>query len=72
MSTPQHVMFGTGAIGLALLEALRRRGETVRLVNHSGHARLPSEVIGVSTSSRDRSWSTAARSAFKPPRSSKP
>jgi hypothetical protein len=25
--TPQHVIFGTGAIGLATLDALRRRGE---------------------------------------------
>jgi prephenate dehydrogenase len=24
---PQHVIFGTGAIGLATLDALRRRGE---------------------------------------------
>ena len=30
---PQHVIFGTGAIGLATLDALRRRGETARLVN---------------------------------------
>ena len=48
MTTPQHVIFGTGAIGLATFEALRRRGETVRLVNRSGHARVPddTEVIG--------------------------
>ncbi len=31
-ATPRHVIFGTGAIGLAALDALRRRGETVRLV----------------------------------------
>jgi nucleoside-diphosphate-sugar epimerase len=35
-ATPRHVIFGTGAIGLATLDALRRRGETVRLVNRSG------------------------------------
>ena len=34
--TPRHVIFGTGAIGLATLDALRRRGETARLVNRSG------------------------------------
>jgi hypothetical protein len=38
---PQHVIFGTGAIGLATLDALRRRGERVRLVNRSGTARDP-------------------------------
>ena len=44
MITPQHVIFGTGAIGLATFEALRRRGETVRLVNRSGHARVPDDT----------------------------
>ncbi|TCO50211.1 nucleoside-diphosphate-sugar epimerase [Kribbella antiqua] len=47
-TTPPHVIFGTGAIGLAAFEALRRRGETVRLVNRSGHAPVPDgvEVFG--------------------------
>src|ERR1044072_8588143 len=46
--TPQHVIFGTGAIGLATLEALRRRGESVRLVNRCGTAPVPAgiEVLG--------------------------
>jgi nucleoside-diphosphate-sugar epimerase len=39
-----HVIFGTGAIGLATLEALLRRGETVRMVNRSGSAAVPEEV----------------------------
>ncbi len=38
MTAPRHVIFGTGAIGLAVLDALRRRGETARLVNRSGSA----------------------------------
>jgi nucleoside-diphosphate-sugar epimerase len=44
----RHVIFGTGAIGLATLEALLRRGETVRMVNRSGSASAPeeAEVIG--------------------------
>jgi nucleoside-diphosphate-sugar epimerase len=48
VTPPQHVIFGTGAVGLATFEALRRRGQTVRLVNRSGHARVPAgtEVIG--------------------------
>ena len=40
-NAPRHVVFGTGAIGLATLEALRRRGESVRMVNRSGSARVP-------------------------------
>jgi uncharacterized protein YbjT (DUF2867 family) len=49
--TPQHVIFGTGAIGLATLDALRRRGERVRLVNRSGTAPVPDdiEVLGGTT-----------------------
>ena len=43
-TTPRHVIFGTGAIGLALLDALRRRGETARLINRSGSARVPDDV----------------------------
>ncbi len=48
MTEVRHVVFGTGPIGLATLDALRRRGETVRLVNRSGHAPVPDdvEVIG--------------------------
>jgi uncharacterized protein YbjT (DUF2867 family) len=33
VTTARHVIFGTGAIGPATCDALRRRGETVRLVN---------------------------------------
>jgi len=47
-ANPRHVVFGTGAIGLATLDALRRRGETVRMVNRSGFAPVPDgvEVVG--------------------------
>jgi nucleoside-diphosphate-sugar epimerase len=52
-STARHVVFGTGAIGLATLDALHRRGETVRLVNRSGHARVPDDVEVVAGDARD-------------------
>jgi len=39
-----HVIFGSGAAGLATLDALRRRGEPVRMVNRSGHAPAPEDV----------------------------
>jgi nucleoside-diphosphate-sugar epimerase len=44
MNTDLHVIFGTGAIGLATLDALRRRGRTVRMVNRSGKAQVPKDV----------------------------
>ena len=43
-ATPRQVIFGTGAIGLATLDALRRRGERVRLVNRSGTAAVPDDI----------------------------
>ena len=43
-ATPRHVIFGTGAVGLATLAALRRRGERVRMVNRSGTAPVPDDV----------------------------
>jgi hypothetical protein len=58
MTTPQHVIFGTGAIGLATFEALRRRGETVRLVNRSGHARVPDDVEVIGGDARDPGFTT--------------
>jgi len=40
-----HVIFGTGAIGLALCESLRRRDVgAIRMVNRSGTAAVPSGV----------------------------
>ena len=55
----RHVIFGTGAIGLATFDALRRRGETVRLVNRSGHARVPDDVEVVGGDARDPAFTTA-------------
>ena len=52
-STPRQVIFGTGAIGLATLDALLRRGETVRMVNRSGSARVPEEVEVVGGNAAD-------------------
>jgi nucleoside-diphosphate-sugar epimerase len=59
MTTARHVIFGTGAIALATLEALRRRGETVRLVNRSGHAAVPDDVEVVGGDARDPAFTTA-------------
>jgi len=59
-ASPRHVIFGTGAIGLATLDALRRRGETVRLVNRSGNARVPDDVEVVGGDASDPEFTTAA------------
>jgi nucleoside-diphosphate-sugar epimerase len=58
MTAPRHVIFGTGAIGLATLDALRRRGETARLVNRSGSARVPSDVEVVAGDARNPGFTT--------------
>ena len=59
MRTPHHVIFGTGAISLALLDALRHRGEIARLVNRSGRAHVPDEVEVIGGDARDPSFTTA-------------
>jgi nucleoside-diphosphate-sugar epimerase len=60
MTTAEHVIFGTGAVGIATLEALRRRGERVRLVNRSGHAAVPDDVEVVGGDARDPGFTAAA------------
>lgn len=64
MSTGLHVIFGTGAIGLATFDALRRRGRTVRLVNRSGQARVPDGVEVAAGDASDPAFAAeAARGA---------
>jgi nucleoside-diphosphate-sugar epimerase len=57
-ATTRHVIFGTGAIGLATLDALRRRGETALLVNRSGHAHVPDDVEVIGGDARDPAFTT--------------
>jgi len=57
---PRHVIFGTGAIGLATLGALRRRGETVGMVNRSGAAPVPEGVEVLGGDASDPAFTTAA------------
>jgi nucleoside-diphosphate-sugar epimerase len=59
-ATPPQVIFGTGAIGLATLEALRRRGERVRMVNRSGTAPVPDDVEVLGGDASDPAFATAA------------
>ena len=40
-----HVVFGTGALGMSVMDALVQRGRCrVRMVNRSGRARVPEGV----------------------------
>lgn len=57
--SPRHLIFGTGAIGLATMDALRARGETVRMVNRSGRAPVPEGVQVVGGDASDPAFSTA-------------
>ncbi|WP_131683058.1 NAD-dependent epimerase/dehydratase family protein [Pseudarthrobacter sp. YALA5] len=61
MNSGLHVVFGTGAIGMATFDALRRRGRTVRLVNRSGQATVPEGVEVVAGDAADPVF--AARAA---------
>ena len=57
MDAVDHVVLGAGAVGMAIAEALARRGESVRVVNRSG---LREPVAGVQ--------SAAGTSAIPPSR----
>jgi nucleoside-diphosphate-sugar epimerase len=48
-----HVVFGTGAIGLALIEELTARDQRVIAVNRSGHAQVPAGVDVVAGDAAD-------------------
>ncbi len=57
----EHVVFGAGAVGLALAEALVDRGETgVRVVHRSGRARVPAGVQVLGGDARDPGFAVAA------------
>jgi nucleoside-diphosphate-sugar epimerase len=58
-STAPHVVFGTGAIGLATMDALRARGERVRMVNRSGRGPVPADVDVVAGDASDPAFTTA-------------
>jgi len=59
MTATRHVIFGTGAIGPATVNALRRRGESVRMVNRSGHADVPDDLEVIGGEARDPAFTTA-------------
>ena len=61
MDTVDHVVLGAGAVGMAVAEALARRGESVRVVNRSG---LREPMAGVQSVAGDVSDPAFAASAI--------
>jgi nucleoside-diphosphate-sugar epimerase len=55
-----HVVFGTGAIGMALIEQLHATGKQVRAVNRSGSADVPEGVEIVGGDATSDEFTTAA------------
>ena len=62
MDAVDHVVLGAGAVGMAVAEALARRGESVRVVNRSG---LREPVAGVQSVAGDVSDPAFAASATR-------
>lgn len=62
MSRDMHVVFGTGATGLATIEILAERGTPVRAVNRSGRAEVPNGVEVVAGDASDPAFATEASS----------
>ncbi len=60
MSNAEHVIFGSGAIGMATFDALQRRGITAKIVNRSGRARVADNVEVIGGDARDPDFATAA------------
>ncbi|MBT8247782.1 MAG: NAD(P)H-binding protein, partial [Acidimicrobiia bacterium] len=57
-----HVVFGTGALGAALIDELVARGESVRAVNRSGTGDVPDGVDIRVGDVRNHSFAQAAAS----------
>jgi hypothetical protein len=54
-----HVVFGTGAVGMSVMDELIQRGpRRVRMVNRSGRARVPHgvEVVGGDATDETFTW----------------
>lgn len=60
-----HVVFGTGAVGMAVMEALLKRGEPVRMVNRSGRGDVPDSVQVLGGDATDADFSRRAAAGAK-------
>jgi nucleoside-diphosphate-sugar epimerase len=55
-----HVVFGTGPVGLAVMDELVRKGKRVRMVNRSGRASVPEGVQVVRGDATDEAFAREA------------
>jgi len=55
-----HVVFGTGPVGLAVMDELIKRGKRVRIVNRSGRASVPADVEVVGGDAADPTFAREA------------
>ena len=60
MTNDLHVVFGTGATGLATIEILAARGTPVRAVNRGGQASVPDGVEVLAGDAMDSAFATKA------------
>lgn len=56
----KHVVFGTGPVGLALVDELHRAGKQVRAVNKTGRADVPDGVEVTAGDASDRGFASEA------------
>jgi nucleoside-diphosphate-sugar epimerase len=55
-----HVVYGTGPVGMSVMDALVQRGRQVRMVNRSGHASVPDDVEVVKGDAADPTFTREA------------
>lgn len=65
MDAVDHVVLGAGAVGMAVAEALARRGESVRVVNRSGLRQLRAGVQSVAGDVTDPAFAASARAGAR-------
>src|SRR5215207_6486758 len=55
-----HVVYGTGPVGLAVMDELVSKGKRVRMVNRSGRASVPEGVEVVGGDATDKAFAQGA------------
>ncbi len=55
-----HVVYGTGPVGMSVMEALVHRGRRVRMINRSGEASVPEGVEVVGGDATDKAFAREA------------
>ncbi|MCU0498909.1 MAG: SDR family oxidoreductase [Anaerolineae bacterium] len=56
----KHVIFGTGPVGLSIMQALITKGESVRMVNRRGRGQIPATVEVITGDASDPAFTRVA------------